>query len=105
MDVIERTQERLAAELQEVRAQLARVQVGGVGRGAGRSGEKEEGEVSVVEVAHEEREGAGEFKSAAEIAIEELQKKVDGAIDTIKLECVSLVLRWACSSRVLGRLS
>ena len=33
-----------------------------------------------------QEEGQGEFKSAAEIAIEELQKKVDGAIDTIKLE-------------------
>lgn len=83
LDIIERTQERLGAELQEVQNQLALLRAGG--RDSAR-GEKDRGEVTVVEV---QEEGTSEFKSASEIAIEELQKEVEGAIDTIKLECVS----------------
>ena len=76
--------------LQDVQAQLARATLAAHANGAqtnGNGGERKDphGIVTVVEVGHEE-EGEGQFKSAAEIAIEELQKKVDGAIETIKLE-------------------
>ncbi|KAI0758797.1 hypothetical protein C8Q74DRAFT_1162243, partial [Fomes fomentarius] len=87
LDIIERTQERLGAELQEVQNQLAQLQASGRD---GARGEKDQGEVTVVEV---QEEGTSEFKSASEIAIEELQKKVEGAIDTIKLDQARLYAR------------
>ncbi len=89
LDIIESTQEKLAADLHQVQAQLAQIQVNGHGRHG--HAEKQSGDVTVVEV--EGDGGNAEFKSAAEIAIEELQKRVDGVIDTIKLECVFYAAR------------
>ena len=86
LDIIERAQEQLGADLQQVQAQLARLQVNGTASGS--AAKQQEQEVAIVEVEQVSGEGASGFKSATEIAIEELQKKVDGAIDTIKLECV-----------------
>ena len=86
LDIIERAQERLGADLQQVQSQLARLQVSGAASGS--ATKQQEQEVAIVEVEQVSGEGASGFKSATEIAIEELQKKVDGAIDTIKLECV-----------------
>ncbi|TFK83370.1 hypothetical protein K466DRAFT_498578 [Polyporus arcularius HHB13444] len=88
LDIIESTQAKLAVDLQQVQAQLAQIQVNGHGRN-GRA-EKQSGDVTVVEV---EGDGGHEFKSAAEIAIEELQKRVDGVIDTIKLDQARLYAR------------
>ena len=86
MGIIERAQEQLGADLQRVQAELARLHVEGV---APVKREKEQRDSGIVEVRNGAgEEDAGEFKSAAEIAIEELQKKVDGVIETIKLECV-----------------
>ncbi|RPD63526.1 hypothetical protein L227DRAFT_497473 [Lentinus tigrinus ALCF2SS1-6] len=87
MDIIERTQEKLGADLQQMQSQLARMQVSGRSEHA----EKQRADVAIVEVQGEE--GTSEFKTAAEIAIEELQKKVDGAIDTIKLDQARLYAR------------
>ena len=84
LDIIERTQEKLGADLQQVQTKLAQMQVSP--RGPSERSEKHAGDVTVVEVQGEE--GASEFKTATEIAIEELQKKVEGVIDTIKLEYV-----------------
>ncbi|KAI0743112.1 hypothetical protein C8Q80DRAFT_1221354 [Daedaleopsis nitida] len=89
LDIIEREQERLGADVQEVQTQVARMQAGAGSGGHARS-EKEHGDVTVVEV---QEEGVGEFKSAAEMAIEELQKRVEGAINTIKLDQARLYSR------------
>ena len=99
LDAVERAQERLAADVAAVQAVLARVQLDAAvssvkENGVGTKGGDPHGDVTVVEVQNGEGEGEGqgEFKSAAEMAIEELQKKVDGIVETIRLECVLLSL-------------
>ncbi|KAI1791403.1 hypothetical protein LXA43DRAFT_427831 [Ganoderma leucocontextum] len=96
LDIIERAQEQLGADLQQVQAQLARLQVSSSGSSSGSASAKQKehaAEVAIMEVESDAGEGPSGFKSAAEIAIEELQKKVDGAIDTIKLEQARLYAR------------
>ena len=90
LDIIERAQEQLGADLQQVQAQLARLQVSSTASTSESAARQKEQvvEAAIVEVENSSGEGTSGFKSATEIAIEELQKKVDGVIDTIKLECV-----------------
>ncbi|KAM5539522.1 hypothetical protein V8D89_006794 [Ganoderma adspersum] len=92
LDIIERAQEQLGADLQQVQSQLASLQVNGTTPGSAAK-QQEQSEVAIVEVEHVSEEGTSGFKSATEIAIEELQKKVDGTIDTIKLEQARLYAR------------
>ncbi|KAI0350518.1 hypothetical protein OH77DRAFT_1463528 [Trametes cingulata] len=86
LDIVQRTQEAMGAQLQAIQEKLAQLQVGG----ARVRGEKDVEEVLAV------RDGEGgepEFKTASEMAIEELQKKVEGVIDTIKLDQARLYAR------------
>ncbi|OBZ74407.1 hypothetical protein A0H81_05722 [Grifola frondosa] len=73
LDVIESAQERLAEDMEAVRMQMARLHVNGK--------EKE-----IVEEANEEADPVGQ-------ALEELQKKVDGIVETIKLDQARLYAR------------
>ncbi|KAI0369585.1 hypothetical protein BV20DRAFT_1036469 [Pilatotrama ljubarskyi] len=86
LDSVHRTQEAMATQLQAIQDKLAQLQAGG----ARARGEKDVEEVLAV------RDGEGgepEFKTATEMAIEELQKKVEGVIDTIKLDQARLYAR------------
>ncbi|PIL25654.1 hypothetical protein GSI_11404 [Ganoderma sinense ZZ0214-1] len=93
LDLLERAQGQLGADLQQVQAQLARLEVSGTASASGSAAKQPE--VAILEVEHAQASGedTSGFKSATEIAIEELQKKVDGAIDTIKLEQARLYAR------------
>ena len=95
---IERAQEAMGAQLKSVQETLGRLQLSETHARAQKEEKKShQGSVTVEEVAVTSRDGSGgdratggsegEFKSAVEIAIEELQKKVEGVIETIKLEC------------------
>ncbi|KAH9915935.1 uncharacterized protein BXZ73DRAFT_54048 [Epithele typhae] len=107
MDIIERAQEQLARDVQAVQAQMARTLVtvqeaqaaaaaaatGNV-NGSAVSKRQSMGQVDVVEVNDGiEEVPQSEFKSATEIAVEELQRKVEGIIDTIKLDQSRLYAR------------
>ncbi|TBU24256.1 hypothetical protein BD311DRAFT_672282 [Dichomitus squalens] len=89
LGIVERAQEQLSADVQQVQAELLRLN--GVGSA---HGENQQGEGGIVEVRNGAgAEGTGEFKSATEMAIEELQKKVEGIIETIKLDQARLYAR------------
>lgn len=79
LEAIERNQELMGAQLQAVQDRLAQLSVNGSARPRGEKGHGDVEEVS---------EHDGEFKTASEIAIEELQKQVQGVVETIRLECV-----------------
>ncbi|KAH9886643.1 hypothetical protein C8Q73DRAFT_657839 [Cubamyces lactineus] len=83
LEGIERAQEAIDAQLKSVQEKLGRLQL----LEARVRGQKEE-------KGHQDvGEGGGEFKSAVEMAIEELQKKVEGVIETIKLDQARLYAR------------
>lgn len=71
---IERTQERLSEELETIRNQIERLQV--------HEKEREKGKLIIEE---EKVEGSEQDSTAR--AMEEMQKKVDGILETIRLEC------------------
>lgn len=94
LEAIERNQELMGAQLQAVQDRLAQLSVNGSARPRG---EKGHGDVEEV------LEHDGEFKTASEIAIEELQKQVQGVVETIRLECVSsCVYRCCCGLTSCG---
>ncbi|KAI0659465.1 hypothetical protein C8Q70DRAFT_915219 [Cubamyces menziesii] len=101
---IERAQEAMGAQLKSVQETLGRLQLSETHARAQKEEKKgHQGSVTVEEVAVTSRDGSGgdratgesegEFKSAVEIAIEELQKKVEGVIETIKLDQARLYAR------------
>ncbi|KAI0325957.1 hypothetical protein GY45DRAFT_1223481, partial [Cubamyces sp. BRFM 1775] len=94
LEGVERAQEAIGVQLKSVQETLGRLQLSEPQTRAQKEEMKghQEG-VTVEEVVVTSRdgpgvvgEGEGEFKSAVEIAIEELQKKVEGVIETIKLD-------------------
>ncbi|OSD00753.1 hypothetical protein PYCCODRAFT_1437097 [Trametes coccinea BRFM310] len=90
LEGIERAQEVLSAQLQAVQDRLAQLQSKQPGK------EKQvQGGGGVEEVGLDGAKGEPEnvFKSVTEIAIEELQKKVEGIIETIKLDQQRLYAR------------
>ncbi|KAI8996233.1 hypothetical protein BD414DRAFT_193660 [Trametes punicea] len=98
----------MGAQLQVVLETLAQLQqqmqAQGLGQGQREgvkaSGDKEKGD-GVEEIVVAVRDGASgdehEFKTPTEMAIEELQKKVEGVIETIKLESVPFSPQSLCS--------
>ncbi|EMD31089.1 hypothetical protein CERSUDRAFT_120136 [Gelatoporia subvermispora B] len=94
LEVIERSQERLAEELDTVRGQLARLNVSTTGKG------KAERPVSpeVKEETREKLDGLEEVGPEVDIrmlagAVQELSAKVDGIVETIKLDQARLYAR------------
>ncbi|KAI0673264.1 hypothetical protein C8Q78DRAFT_946665, partial [Trametes maxima] len=93
LDVIQRTQDAMGAELRSVQEKLAALRVGGTTAMGVRD---EKGREDVVEEVLAMRDGESEkseFKTAVEIAVEELERKVQGVIDTIKLDQARLYAR------------
>ncbi|KAI0920680.1 hypothetical protein AcW1_002349 [Taiwanofungus camphoratus] len=77
---IERTQERLSEELETIRNQIERLQV--------HEKEREKGKLIIEE---EKVEGSEQDSTAR--AMEEMQKKVDGILETIRLDQARLYAR------------
>ncbi|KAI0651015.1 hypothetical protein C8Q79DRAFT_896747 [Trametes meyenii] len=93
LDVIQRTQDSMGAELKSVQEKLAALRVG-VNAAVGGRDEKSRGDVVEEVLAVRDGEGGQPgLKTAAEIAVEELERKVQGVIDTIKLDQARLYAR------------
>ncbi|KAJ8494819.1 hypothetical protein ONZ51_g2087 [Trametes cubensis] len=104
LEGIERAQEAMSAQLKGVQETLGRLQLSEARARTHKEEEKgHQDNVTVEEVVVASRDGPGgdnatggsegEFKSPVEIAIEELQKKVEGVIETIKLDQARLYAR------------
>ncbi|OJT12102.1 hypothetical protein TRAPUB_11354 [Trametes pubescens] len=84
LEAIERNQELMGAQLQAVQDRLAQLSVNGAARPRGEKGQGDVEEISEYD---------GEFKTSTEIAIEELQKQVQGVVETIRLDQARLYAR------------